>query len=140
MIVTVNDLIARWRPLTNEETSKASVFIADTENYLHVYAHDRGYNLDEMLVNPTERTDLYKAVVCDVVKREMISSTDESPALSQSSLGVNGYSISGTYLSPGGGLFIKNSELKMLGLQTQKARAVDIYDDQWNTHNPICEN
>lgn len=127
MTVSVDDLIARWRPLTTEEIDKAAVFIADAENYLHVYAHDRGYDLDEMLENPPERADLYTAVICDVVKREMISSTDDSPALSQSSLAVNGYSVSGTYLTPGGGLFIKNSELKLLGLHHQISRAVNLY-------------
>lgn len=128
MSVTVDDLIARWRTLTNDETAKAEVYIEDVENALHVYAHDRGLNLDEMLNNPPERADLYTAVVCDIVKREMTSSTDESPALSQSSLAVNGYSISGTYLTPGGGLFIKNSELKMLGLRSQMSRKVEFYD------------
>lgn len=127
MSVTVDDLIARWRPLTTEEIDKATVFISDAENYLHVYAHDRGYDLDEMLDDPPERADLYTAVICDVVKREMLSSTDDSPALSQSSLAVNGYSVSGTYLTPGGGLFIKNSELKSLGLQHQISRAVNLY-------------
>ena len=139
MIVSVNDLIARWRTLTSEEIDKATVFIGDVENALHVYAADRGYDLDEMLENPAERTELYKAVVCDIVKREMVSCSDESPALSQSSLAVNGYSVSGTYLTPGGGLFIKNSELKMLGLQTQKAKAVDLYakHDKNSCDNPV---
>ena len=128
MTVSVDDLIARWRPLTPEEIDKAPVFISDAENYLHVYAHDRGYDLDGMLEDPPERADLYTAVICDVVKREMLSSTDDGPALSQSSLAVNGYSVSGTYLTPGGGLFIKNSELKSLGLQHQISRAVNLYD------------
>lgn len=128
MSVTVDDLIERWRTLTNDESAKAEVYISDVENALHVYAHDRGYNLDEMLTDPAERADLYTAVVCDIVKREMTSSTDESPALSQSSLAVNGYSVSGTYLVPGGGLFIKNSELKLLGLMKQKSRKVELYD------------
>lgn len=128
MSVTVDDLIARWRTLTNDESAKAETYISDVENALHVYAHDRGYNLDEMLTDSAERADLYTAVVCDIVKREMTSSTDESPALSQSSLAVNGYSVSGTYLVPGGGLFIKNSELKLLGLMKQKSRKVELYD------------
>lgn len=128
MSVTVDDLIERWRTLTNDESAKAETYISDVENALHVYAHDRGYNLDEMLTDPAERADLYTAVVCDIVKREMTSSTDESPALSQSSLAVNGYSVSGTYLVPGGGLFIKNSELKLLGLMKQKSRKVELYD------------
>lgn len=126
MSVTVNDLIARWRSLSEAEISKATTFINDTENALHVYAHDRGFDLDELLSEPEERAGLYTAVVCDIVRREM-NALDDSPAMSQYSQSVNGYNVQGTFLSPGGGLFIKNSELKLLGLQGQKARAVEYY-------------
>lgn len=130
MSVTVNDLISRWRTLSNEEISKAEVYIADVENALHVYAHNRGLDLDEILEEYEPKQGLYVAIVCDIVKREMTSDADEGPAMSQSSLAVMGYSVSGTYLSPGGGLFVKNSELKMLGIpvKKQKARSVELYD------------
>lgn len=128
MSVTVNDLIARWRPLSSTEVEKAKTFIADAENAIHVYAFDRGYDLDEMLANPPERMDLYTAIICDIVKREMTTCMDEGPAMSQSSMSVNGYNLQGTYLVPGGGLFVKNSELKQLGLRGQKARKVELYD------------
>lgn len=130
MSVTINDLISRWRTLSNDEIDKAEVFINDVENALHVYAHNRGIDLDELIGEYEPRQGLYTAIVCDIVRREMTACADESPALSQSSLAVNGYSISGTYLSPGGGLFVKNSELKMLGIpvKKQKARSVELYD------------
>lgn len=126
MSVTVNDLITRWRSLTESEIDKAETYISDVENALHVYAHDRGYDLDTLLLNPEERAGLYTAIVCDIVRREM-TALDDTPAMSQYSQSVNGYSVQGTFLSPGGGLFIKNSELKLLGLQGQKARAVEHY-------------
>lgn len=139
-MVTVNDLITRWRSLSNEEIDKATIFISDCENQLHVYAHDRGMDLDAMLDEYEPRREVYKAVVCDVVRREMNAISDDSPAMSQYSRSVNGYNVQGTFLSPGGGLFIKNSELEMLGIlprkKGQKARAVDIYD-QGNTDNSI---
>ncbi|MBR0342591.1 MAG: hypothetical protein IJH64_10205 [Oscillospiraceae bacterium] len=135
MDVTVNDLIARWRPLSADEIAKAQTYITDVENALHVYAHDRGLDLDQLLADYEPRQGLYVAVVCDVVKREMTSATDDSPAMTQYSQSVNGYSVQGTFLSAGGGLFIKNSELKLLGLQGQKARAVDIYGDQGDSDN-----
>lgn len=126
-MVTVNDLIERWRQLSQDEIDKATVYISDCENALHVYAYDRGLDLDVML-EYAPRQQLYVAIVCDIVRREMTSLSDEGPATSQFSTAVNGYSVSGTYLSPGGGLFIKNSELKLLGLLRQRARAVEIYD------------
>ncbi|WP_369292480.1 Gp19/Gp15/Gp42 family protein, partial [Mycobacterium tuberculosis] len=38
-----------------------------------------------------------------------------------------GYSVSGSYLVPGGGLFIKNSELSRLGLKKQRFGVIDFY-------------
>lgn len=139
MSVTVNDLISRWRSLTNEEIDKAEILISDAENALHVYAYNRGLDLDELLDEYEPRQGLYVAIVCDIVRREMLAEADDSPAMSQSSLGVMGYSISGTYLSPGGGLFVKNSELKMLGIpvKKQKARSVELYDYQRDSDNTL---
>lgn len=134
--ITANDLIKRWRPLSNEEIAIANTLIDDVNNAIHVYAHDRGMDLDSMLADYEYRNDLYTAIVCDVVKREMCSNTD-NPALSQYSQSVNGYNFQGTFLTPGGGLFIKNSELKMLGLMGQKARAVNLYGDCRNDNNSI---
>lgn len=126
MSVTTNDLISRWRSLTADEIALATVYLADVENALHVYAHDRGMDLDEML-EYGPRGNLYTAIVCDIVKRELTALSDD-PALSQYSQSVNGYNVQGTFLSPGGGLFIKNAELKLLGLLRQNAKAIELYD------------
>ena len=40
-----------------------------------------------------------------------------------------GYSWSGTYLGPGGGLFIKKSELSRLGLRRQRLRTIELYGE-----------
>ncbi|MFR4357424.1 MAG: Gp19/Gp15/Gp42 family protein, partial [Clostridia bacterium] len=40
-----------------------------------------------------------------------------------------GYSYSGTYLVPGGGLFIKKTELARLGLRRQRYGVMEPYDD-----------
>jgi hypothetical protein len=45
--------------------------------------------------------------------------------MSQSALG---YSYSGTFLNPGGGLFIKKSELARLGLKKQRIGVVSLCD------------
>ncbi len=131
-MVTVDDLIERWRSLSSDEIDKATIYISDCENLLHLYAHDRGLDLDAMLTEYEPRAEVYTAVVCDVVRREMNDGVNDSPAMSQYSQSVNGYNVQGTFLNPGGGLFIKNAELEMLGLlprkMGQKARAVELYE------------
>lgn len=126
---TVQDLMDRWKTtLSLEEQNRASVLIEDVSNALRLYAYDRGCDLDAMIAEYEPRGAMAKVVTCDVVKREMCANTDD-PAMSQVSQSALGYSMSGTFLTPGGGLFIKNSELKMLGLMKQKIKAVVIYDD-----------
>ena len=71
MNVTVNDLIARWRSLSNDEMTKAQTYITDVENALHVYAHDRGLDLDAMIADYEPRQGLYIAVVCDTHSQSM---------------------------------------------------------------------
>lgn len=65
-----------------------------------------------------------------------INLVEEGKKMSQSALG---YSVTGTYLIPGGGLFIKKSELSRLGLRRQKVGVMDIYgiDDQGNSSNTV---
>lgn len=124
---TVDDLIQRWRPLTADEIAQADTLLADVSNAIRVYAYDHSSDIDQMIEDLPARGELAKAITCDVVRREMQSLADEGPAMSQMSQAALGYSVSGTFLSPGGGLFIKNAELKMLGLLKQKAKGVDVY-------------
>jgi len=126
---TTNDLISRWRPLTADEITQAGILITDVSNALIVYAKDRGYNLETMVSTDTARANVAKAITCDIVRREMQSFADNGPAMSQMSQSALGYSVSGTFLSAGGGLFIKNNELKMLGLMKQRLKGVDVYVD-----------
>ena len=57
-----------------------------------------------------------------------MTSTDQEPMtqLSQSALG---YSQQATFLVPGGGLFIKRSELARLGLRKQRYGVIDFYGE-----------
>lgn len=126
-ITTTNDLISRWRTMSSDELTKAQILIDDYEAYLHLFAEDKGINLDEKLED-TNYQRVFKAVVCDCVANEMVSLI-EAPAMSQMSQSGLGYSVSGTYLNPSGGLFIRNNQLKTLGLMKQKGRSVSIYGE-----------
>lgn len=126
-ITTVTDLIERWRHMTVDETAKAGVLINDYEAELHLYASERGIDIDARLDDENYK-QIFKAVVCAAVAEQMANATD-SPAMTQMSQSALGYSVSGTFLNPGGGLFIRNNLLKQLGLLKQKARAVNLYAD-----------
>jgi hypothetical protein len=67
-----------------------------------------------------------KSVTVDVVARTLLTSTDREPT-TQFSESALGYSVSGTYLVPGGGLFIKKSELARLGLKRQRMGVIQLW-------------
>ena len=66
-----------------------------------------------------------KSVIVDVISRVLMTSTNQEP-MTQYSQSALGYSVSGTFLSPGGGIFIKKSELSRLGLKKQKIGTIDL--------------
>ena len=65
-----------------------------------------------------------------------MTSTDGEP-LSQMSESALGYTVSGTYLVPGGGLFIKKSELARLGLRRQRIGVREIYEIEGDTDSSV---
>lgn len=122
---TVSDVIALFRPLTNEETERATALIPIVCDRLRVEALKVGKNLDEMVINNRALMNVAKSVTVDVVARTLMTSTNSEPLAQFSESGL-GYTVSGTYLNAGGGIFIKKDELKALGLKTQRIGVINL--------------
>lgn len=125
---TTNDVSNIWRKLKEDEIPRAEKLLDLVSDSLRMEADKVGKNLDEMIRAKPYFLNVVKSVTVDVVARTLMTSTDSEP-LSQESQSALGYTWSGTYLVPGGGLFIKNSELARLGLKGQRRRAVDMCDE-----------
>lgn len=123
---TIDDVISLWRPLTPEECSRAVALIPVVEDTIRQYAMRQGKNIDTMITDGTVLLNVFKSVVVQVVGRTLTQDT-QSEAMSQMSQSALGYSVSGTYLVPGGGVFVKRSEYALLGLRSQRIRAIEIY-------------
>ncbi|MFQ9974439.1 phage Gp19/Gp15/Gp42 family protein [Coprobacillus cateniformis] len=123
---TVDDLKILWRDLKENEIKRAEALLKTVSASLRVEAKKVGKDLDEMIQNDTNLAEVAKSVVVDVVARTLMTSTDQEP-MSQVSESALGYSVSGTFLVPGGGLFIKKSELARLGLRRQRYGAMELY-------------
>ena len=123
---TIDDITTLWRALTNEEKARAAALLEVVSASLRTEAYKVGKDLDEMVAANASYAEVAKSVTVDVVARTLMTSTDQEP-LSQFSQTAGPFSASGTYLVPGGGLFIKRSELARLGLRRQKTGALDIY-------------
>lgn len=123
----INDLISLWRPMTDAEEDRANNLLIIVSDELRIRAKDIGKDLDQMIEETPALVSVAKSVTCDVVARALMTSTDQEPTtqFSQSALG---YSVSGTYLVPGGGVFIKKNELARLGLRKQRIRGISFLD------------
>lgn len=128
---SVDDVISLWRPLKNNEILRVKELIPVIENSLRVEADNVGKDLDEMAKASESYRSVLKSVVVDVVARTLMTATDQEP-MTQYSESALGYSFSGSFLVPGGGLFIKKSELSRLGLRRQRYGVMNFYEDPWN--------
>lgn len=123
---TVDDLKKLWRTLKFDEEKRAEALLEVVSHSLRVEARKIGKDLDILVSEDSSYASVVKSVTVDVVARTLMTSTDHEP-MTQMAESALGYSFSGSYLVPGGGLFIKDSELKRLGLKKQRYGVIDIY-------------
>lgn len=123
---TVDDMTKLWRPMTAEEQERAAALLELVSDCLRAEAEKVGKVLDEMASFNPAIAAVAKSVTVDVAARTLMTSTDQEP-LSQFTQTAGPYSATGTYLIPGGGLFIKRAELARLGLRRQKFGVVNLY-------------
>lgn len=124
---TTDDMTMLWRAMTPEETQRAEALLPIVSASLRTEAKKVGKNLDEMINADEDLAMVAKSVTVDVTARTLMTSTDQEPMM-QASESALGYTASATFLIPGGGLFIKRSELARLGLRRQKYGAVEMYE------------
>lgn len=134
---TMEDLEKLWRVLKPDEIERANELLTVVSNSLRYEAEKVGKDLDQMIQDDEYLKSVATSVTVDVVARTLMTSTDSEP-MTQRSESALGYSVSGTFLVPGGGLFIKKSELARLGLRRQRYGVIDFYGtDQRDNGNSV---
>ena len=123
----IQDLINLWREPTPEETTRATALFPVVSDSLRVEAKKVGKDIDVMALD-LSYANVLRSTVVDIVGRTLMTSTNQEPMI-QGAESALGYSQSGTFLVPGGGLFIKNTELSRLGLKRQRYGVIDFYGD-----------
>jgi hypothetical protein len=122
---TIEDIERLWRVMSNEERERAEALLPVISDSLRQEAINCGKDLNQMILEEKILPTVVKSVVVDVVARTLMTSTNAEPMI-QTSQSAMGYSYSGTYLVPGGGLFIKKSELARLGLRKQRIGVIEM--------------
>ena len=123
---TVQDVQTLWRPLNAAEQTRAAALIPVICSSLRQEAAKVHKDLDAMVAEDADLAAVARSVTVDVVARTLMTSTNQEP-MTQYSEAALGYSVSGSFLVPGGGLFIKKSELARLGLRRQRIGVIDFY-------------
>lgn len=125
---TIEDFEKLWRVLKPTERERAQNLLETVSDSLRVEADKVGKDLDAMVAESVSYANVAKSVTVDVVARTLMTATDQEP-MTQVTESALGYSYSGSFLVPGGGLFIKDSELKRLGLKRQRYGVMNLYDE-----------
>lgn len=121
------DLEELWRPLKNtDEVSRAESLLNVVSDSLRHEANKVGKDLDKMILESPSLKSVAKSVTVDIVARTLMTSTDHEP-MTQFTESALGYSVQGSFLVPGGGIFIKKSELARLGLRRQRYGVINFY-------------
>lgn len=123
---TVQDIQQMFRPLTSEEQARAGYLIDAVCSEIRLTAKAQGKDFDAMVAADEDLAEVAKAVTVDTVGRVLNQSTTSEP-FSQTTQSALGYSVTGTYLVPGGGTMLLNRDLKRLGLRRQQLREIDIW-------------
>lgn len=126
---TMADVETMWRTLTEEEAQRAEALLPIISASLRAEARKVGKDLDTMVNEDSDLALVAKSVTVDVLARCLMTATDAEP-MTQMSETAGSVSISGTYLVPGGGLFIKKSELARLGLRRQRFGVLEFYSSE----------
>lgn len=123
---TLDDMTIMWRAMSAEEQARAAELLPIVSDCLRAKAKNTGRDLDKMIMKEPHLASVAKSVTVDVTARILQTSTDQEP-MTQMSQSAGGFSVSGTFLVPGGGIFIRNSELSSLGLKRPRYGARDFY-------------
>ena len=129
--VTVFEVIAlSGRSYTEQEIERIGLLAPLLSDALRQEAVKVGKNLDDMIAADSTGSygNLVKLVTSDVIIRAMRQSTEGDP-MTQESQSALGYTWSGTYSIPGGGIAaaIMRNDLKRLGLKRQRIGGIELY-------------
>lgn len=129
---TVADVLEiTGKTYTDAETSRIEALLELISDTLRVYATNIGKDLNEMADASAAYANVLKLTTVDIVIRAMRQSLDGDP-MTQESQSAIGYTWSGTYAIPGGGIAgaIMKNDLKRLGLRRQQYGTIEFYDGE----------
>lgn len=126
---TLEDVEVLFRSLSAEESERVTALLPIISDELRYRAMTVNRDLDEMITTTPILANVAKEVTVSIIGRILRQSTTGEAMTQESQAGL-GYSWSGTYAIPGGGIgnAIMPSDLKRLGLKRPRIGIIDFYD------------
>ena len=130
---TVNDLVTLYGiTLSEADQERVEALLEMVSDELRYYAHMANKDLDYMIEKDAVLVSVAKEVTVSVTFRILRQSTEGEP-MTQMSQSALGYSVSGTFAVPGGGIgnAIMDRDLKRLGLKRPRIGTIELYGPNW---------
>ena len=127
---TIEELITlSGASYTTEQVARAEALLPLVSDLIRAEGEKCGVDVDGRIVESSTYASTVKLVTCDVVSRAMRQSTT-GDSFSQESQSALGYTWSGTYAIPGGGvaMSLMNNEKKLLGFKRQRYGVIELWD------------
>lgn len=134
---TPADVEALFRKLDADEYEKCCKVLCILSDDLRWHAKQCGKDLDQMIATDSPPLNVVKEVLISGVMRYMRQNQTTEP-MTQMSQSALGYSVSGTFAIPAGGIgnvFLR-ADYKRLGINRQRIGVIDFYDPR-NDYNAL---
>lgn len=117
------------KTFTQAEGERITTLLGLVSDALRWEAEKVGKDIEDMMDQSASYASVVKLVTIDVVMRAFRQSQDGEP-MSQESQSALGYTWSGTYAVPGGGIAgaIMRNDLKRLGLRKQRYGVIETWE------------
>ena len=116
------------KAFTEAEQGRITALLPMVSDVLCWEAERVGQNLQQMIYENDALANVAKMVTVDIVVRVLRQSQEGEP-MTQETQSALGYSWSGTYAVPGGGISgaIMRNDLKRLGIRRQRFGVIDLW-------------
>lgn len=117
---TVEDLAARWRPLTQAEQDRAQILLDDAAVRLDTVAPPPD--------TPTDHDEAVRLIVsCEMVKRAM--AVPGGFGVTRTSEAIGPFQQSADFANPTGDLYLTKADRRLLGVGAQSAASINMAPD-----------
>ena len=128
--VTISELEAlTGMTYTGDSLTRVETMLPLVSDLIRTEGNKYGVDVDARVTADAAYESVVKLITCDVTTRAMRQSMTGDPISQESQSGL-GYTWSGTYAIPGGGIAaaIMRNDLKRLGLRRQQIGTVELWD------------